>query len=383
MFSECDYQFMAKAIKLAETPVFSPHPNPRVGCVIVTFHKENGQIVGEGFHEFAGGPHAEVNALNDAAERKMDVMGATAYVTLEPCSHHGKTPPCADTLIRAGITRIVIAMLDPNPLVAGTGKAKLENAGIRVDSGLLKAEAESLNKGFIKRMKFGLPWVRSKIAMSLDGRTAMASGESQWITGSEARKDVQRLRVKSDAILTGSGTVLADDPKMTVRDIEELAAESTETMRQPLRVIVDRQLKTRATAAILNQPGDSWIATTQARKQANGESEKFSEKVTVKTYREKASHVDLAELLADLAANQINEVHVEAGAVLNGVLLDEKLIDELVVYMAPTVMGDSARGLFHLPQLQEMSERFHFSTNDVRCVGNDIRLSLTPRYSDK
>jgi len=368
MLSEQDYTFMAKAIQLASTPIFSPHPNPRVGCVIV----KAGKIVGQGFHAYAGGHHAEVNALNNAVDGVDSLKCATVYVTLEPCSHHGKTPPCADALINAKVKRVVIGMLDPNPIVSGSGVTRLKEAGIEVDVGLLQLQAELLNRGFIKRMKFGMPWVRTKIAMSLDGRTAMANGESQWITGAEARQDVQRLRAQSDAILTGSRTVLADDPQMTVRDIDDGAGK----FRQPLRVVVDGQLKTDGTASIFNQSGKTWITTLQ-----NDLAKHFPDNVAVKSYAEKSGYVDLTEVLADLAANEVNEVHVEAGAVLNGVLLAEKLIDELVVYMAPVVMGDMARGLFHLPHLHEMKDRIHFSTNDVRCVGKDIRLIFKPSYS--
>jgi len=364
MFSEQDYMFMAKAIQLASTPIFSPHPNPRVGCVIVKANR----IIGQGFHAYAGGPHAEVNALNDASE---NVNDATAYVTLEPCCHYGKTPPCVDALIQAEVKRVVIAMLDPNPLVAGNGVTGLKEAGIEVETGLLGQQAEQLNRGFIKRMKLGTPWVRSKIAMSIDARTAMANGESQWITGSEARQDVQYFRAQADAILTGSATVLADNPRMTVRDIDDRAGKS----RQPLRVVIDGQLKSDAKATIFNQSGESWIATL-----SDVGVQRFPDNVIVKSYSEKSEHVDLTEVLTDLAANEINEVHVEAGAVLNGVLLTEKLIDELVVYMAPTIMGDMARGLFHLPQLNEMKDRIQFTTTDVRCVGKDIRLTFKPNY---
>ncbi len=365
MFSEQDYTYMAKAIQLASTPIFSPHPNPRVGCVIVKADR----VIGQGFHAYSGGPHAEVNALNNATD---SVKGATVYVTLEPCSHHGKTPPCADALINADVKRVVIAMLDPNPVVSGNGVARLKEAGIEVVSGLLLQQSEQLNRGFIKRMKVGMPWVRTKIAMSIDGRTAMANGESQWITGSEARHDVQRLRAQSDAILTGTGTVLADNPRMNVRDIEDC----TGKFRQPLRIVIDGQLKSDAKAAIFNQSGESWIATL-----SDVGAQQFPDNVIVKSYSEKSEHVDLTEVLTDLAANEINEVHVEAGAVLNGVLLAENLIDELVVYMAPTIMGDMARGLFHLPQLNEMKDRLYFTTTDVRCVGNDIRLSFKPNYN--
>lgn len=355
---------MARAIQLAEKPIFSPHPNPRVGCVIF----KDGFILGEGFHAFAGGPHAEVNALNSLSG---SAEGATAYVTLEPCCYHGKTPPCVEALIAAKVKRVVVAMLDPNPKVSGKGISLLHEAGIEVESGLLQEQAEKLNVGFIKRMKFSKPWVRTKIAMSFDGRTAMLSGESQWITGPDARQNVQLLRARADAILTGSGTVLVDNPKMTVRGIED----SNGKARQPLRVIVDSERKLDRGLEIFQQTGQCLLAVLSSSSKDN-----FSSNVTVKCYSEKAGHVDLNELLDDLASREINEVHVEAGSRLNGALLSSGLIDEIVVYVAPTIMGSEAKGLFDLPGLSEMKDRVQLSIVDTRIVGRDICFKLRPEY---
>jgi len=355
--------YMARAIQLAEKPEFSPHPNPRVGCVIVNDER----VVGEGFHEYAGGPHAEVNALSQAADL---AKGAIVYVTLEPCCFHGRTPPCTDALIKAQVKKVFIAMLDPNPKVAGKGLTLLEQAGIEVQSGLLVEQARLLNKGFIQRMSKGRPWVRCKIAMSLDGRTAMANGESQWISGKAARQDVQRYRAKSDAILTGIGTVLADNPRMTVRGIEALSSKS----RQPLRVIVDSQLKADPELNIFQGLGDVLVATLSDKERS------FQENVRVEQFPSADSGIDLSLLLTSLAKREINEVHVEAGAKLNGALLREGLIDELVIYMASSIMGDSARGLFALQELKSMKDKINLRCADFRQVGEDFRLTMQPEY---
>lgn len=357
---------MARALRLARRGLFSTDPNPRVGCVLV----KHGEVVGEGWHEYAGGPHAEVNALSQAGEQ---ARGATAYVTLEPCCHHGRTPPCTEALLAAGVARVVAAMEDPNPRVGGDGLARLAAAGVAVENGLLEDRAEALNPGFAKRMRLGLPLVRSKLAMSLDGRTAMASGESQWITGPAARRDVQRLRARSSAILTGSGTLLADNPSLTVR-AEELGQAVS---RQPLRVIVDSVLRTPADARLLGLPGKTVIAT------AGGNEER------AQALRAAGAHVirlpdgdgkvDLPALLGYLAAEyEVNEVHVEAGATLNGALLGAGLIDELVLYMAPLLLGDGARGLFRLPGLERMAERVELRIQDMRSVGDDWRITALP-----
>jgi diaminohydroxyphosphoribosylaminopyrimidine deaminase/5-amino-6-(5-phosphoribosylamino)uracil reductase len=364
---------MARAIRLAELGLYTTDPNPRVGCVLV----RDGQVVGEGFHRRAGEPHAERLALAQAGEL---ARGATAYVSLEPCSHFGRTPPCADGLIEAGVARVVAAMADPNPLVAGQGLERLRRADIRVESGLLEGQARALNPGFIKRMQQGLPWLRCKLAMSLDGRTAMASGESQWITGAEARQDVQRWRARSSAILTGSGTVLADDPSLNVR----LSAEQLHPLgpdypvRQPLRVLLDSHLRTPPSARLLDLPGETLIlcadaSTSQAQAQAEALRGAGAEVQQVATSDQ---GLDLGQSLRLLAQRGINEVWVEAGARLSGALLQAGLVDELIIYMAPKLMGDAARGLLHLPGLERMAQCIPLEFADIRRVGRDLRFVI-------
>ena len=363
-----DHTFMARAIQLATKGLYATQPNPRVGCVIVL----GDEIVGEGFHQQAGGPHAEVHALKQAGSK---AKNATAYVSLEPCSHQGKTPPCANALIDAGISRVVCAMQDPNPLVAGQGIKKLQDAGISVDCGILRAEAEALNPGFIKRMKTGMPFVRVKLAMSLDGRTAMSSGESKWITGEAARTDVQRLRARSSVILTGRGTVLADDPSMNVRlCADELG--STIEPHQPLRAIIDGQLKISNESNIFKQHGECVVFTAVDESQA-----KCFTASQVVSLPAATGKVDLVKTLRYLAEQQINEVHVEAGSELCGALLGLHLVDEIVIYMAPHIMGDSAKGLFHLPKLEAMSQRINLEIKEIRQIGKDWRLTVLPEYS--
>lgn len=357
---------MARALTLAERGLYTTAPNPRVGCVIV----KDGEIIAEGWHQRAGQPHAEINALNrlDAS----GAQGADCYITLEPCSHTGRTPPCADALIEAGIKRAYIAMIDPNPLVAGQGVKKLQQAGIEVTTGVLEQQAEDLNRGFCQRMRQKRPYTRSKIAMSLDGRTAMASGESQWITGVEARQDVQKLRAQSGAIVTGIGTVLADDPQMTVRP-EQWYPEG-QALRQPLKVVVDSQFKIASDANILSTDGEVLIATTS-----------HIQREDIASIRLEAvqGHVDLTQLMANLAQRNINDVLIEAGAILNGAMLTAGLIDELVIYMAPKIMGDSAKGLLHLPALQTMAGCMDLTITDIRAVGGDWRITAilhTPQH---
>ncbi|MCW8855342.1 MAG: bifunctional diaminohydroxyphosphoribosylaminopyrimidine deaminase/5-amino-6-(5-phosphoribosylamino)uracil reductase RibD [Gammaproteobacteria bacterium] len=357
---------MARAIQLAKKGLYTTEPNPRVGCVIV---KDN-KIVGEGWHEKAGEGHAEINALQQAGKNAQD---ATVYVTLEPCSHHGKTPPCADALIAAGVKRVIAAMQDPNPLVAGKGLTKLAQAGIEVESDLMEAQAKELNPGFIKRMSQGLPWVRVKLAMSLDGRTAMDSGESKWITGSTAREDVQKLRARSSAILTGIGTVLADNPWMNVRLDEKQLAISSE-VRQPLRVVIDSQLKCPQDADMLDLPGRTVIMTTE---HAQGDMQ--HDNVEVVRLPSANNHVDLQAALSWLAEHDINEVHVEAGSVLSGAFLEADLVDEIIVYMAPHIMGNNAKGLFHLPEMDKMHQRIGLEIKDIRPVGIDWRITAKPK----
>lgn len=360
--SIADQRFVARALQLAERGLFTTDPNPRVGCVLV----KNGEVIGEGWHQRAGEPHAEINALQVAGEQAKD---ATAYITLEPCCHHGRTPPCSVALIAAGVSRVVVAMQDPNPQVAGQGLAQLEKAGIETHSGVMQAQAEALNPGFINRMSQGRPYVRGKLAMSLDGRTAMASGESQWITGTEARQDVQRLRARSSAIVTGIGTVLADAPSLTARVDEEVV--------QPLRVVLDSQLQMPITAKVLTLPGQTLVLTVSNDEQkANALREAGAE---VEVLTENNGRVDLNTVMDCLARRQINEVLVEAGATLCGAFLQAGLFDELVVYMAPMILGNEARGLLNLPGLDKLAQAVKLEIVDVRAVGNDWRLRVKIR----
>lgn len=351
---------MALALQLAARGLYTTDPNPRVGCVIV----RDGEVVGTGWHRRAGEPHAEVYALREAGER---AQGATAYVTLEPCCHHGRTPPCSEALIRAGVARVVAAMEDPNPKVAGSGLAQLQQAGIAVESGLLQAQAEDLNPGFVKRMRHGRPYVRCKLAMSLDGRTAMASGESKWITGEAARRDVQRLRARSSAIMTGIGTVLADDPSLNVR------LDFGQGARQPLRVVLDPRLRMPEHARMLALPGQTLVLTcaddpdAAARLAAAG-----GEVARLPAY---GDGLDLHAVVGHLAERQVNEVLLETGATLAGAMLAAGLIDELVLYVAPHIMGSGARGLFRLPGLERMEDRIELDILDIRAVGRDWRIT--------
>ena len=348
---------MARALQLAARGLFTTTPNPRVGCVIV----KDGRVVGEGWHERAGSPHAEIHALKAAGEA---ARGATVYVTLEPCSHHGRTPPCAEALVNAGVARVVAAMRDPNPLVAGSGIDMLTLAGIAAETGLMEAGARALNPGFISRMTRQRPWLRLKTASTLDGKTALANGASQWITGEAARADVQALRARACAILTGSGTVRADNPRMNVRDLD--------IGRQPLRVIVDSGLRTPADAAVL----PALVACHHADPAARAALEAAGAEVIELPGAE--GRVDLAALLAVLAQRGVNELHVEAGAALNGALLAAGLVDEWVAYLAPMAVGDAARGLFAQPPLASLADAARFRLADVRQLGSDLRLTLLP-----
>jgi diaminohydroxyphosphoribosylaminopyrimidine deaminase / 5-amino-6-(5-phosphoribosylamino)uracil reductase len=361
-----DYRYMARALQLAERGLYTTDPNPRVGCVLV----RDGAIVGEGWHERAGEPHAEIHALREAGER---ARGATAYVTLEPCCHQGRTPPCSEALIAAGVARVVVAMQDPNPRVAGGGLAQLHAAGIATESGLLAAAAEALNPGFVSRMRRHRPYVRCKLAMSLDGRTAMASGESKWITGAAARADVQRLRARSSAILTGAGTVLADDPALTVR-LDERPAQ---LFRQPLRVVLDTHLSMPATARMLKEPGATLVLTASESAGPRAALEQAGAEVLRLPAGDDG--VSLAAVMDELAAREVNEVLLETGAVLAGGMLRAGLIDELIVYMAPVLLGDAARGLLHLPGLDRMDDRVALEIFDVRSVGDDWRITAAIR----
>lgn len=366
-----DEIYMARALMLARRGRFTTSPNPNVGCVIV----RGGEIVGEGFHYRAGEPHAEVHALRMAGEK---ARGATAYVTLEPCSHHGRTPPCCDALIAAGVSRVVAAMQDPNPQVAGRGLNRLREAGIDVSHGLMMSEAEALNRGFLKRMRTGFPWVQLKMGASLDGRTAMASGESQWITSPQARRDVQRLRAQSAAILTSSATVLADNPSLTVRwselDNDTRTLYPQQALRPPVRVVVDSKNRVTPEHRLITQPGETWLARTQA------DAQPWPQDVEQLLLPEHNGRLDLVALMMVLGRRQINSVWVEAGAGLAGAMLQAGLVDELIVYIAPKLLGGDARGLCQLPGLERLAEAPEFTFSDVRRVGTDLRVTLTPAH---
>ena len=361
-FSASDHAHMARALRLAEHGLLTTSPNPRVGCVIV----RDGKIVGEGWHRFAGEPHAEVHALAEAGDK---ARGATAYVTLEPCAHHGRTPPCADALIRAGIRAVASAMQDPNPKVSGRGLEQLRAAGVEVRSGLLEDAARELNIGFVSRMTRSRPWVRLKAAASLDGRTALANGSSQWITGPEARRDGHRWRARSCAILTGIGTVRDDDPQLTVRAIE--------TRRQPLRIVIDARLETPPQARILDG-GGTLIACAQADPRRRAALEARGAEII--ELPNPSGKVDLPRLMRRLAERGINELLAEAGFKLNGSLVREGCVDELVLYLAPSLLGPDALGLFNLPAIESLDAGRKMRFHDVRQIGRDLRL--VTRWAD-
>ncbi|MDH2433852.1 bifunctional diaminohydroxyphosphoribosylaminopyrimidine deaminase/5-amino-6-(5-phosphoribosylamino)uracil reductase RibD [Pokkaliibacter sp. MBI-7] len=373
-WSAADTAYMSRALHLAERGLYSTDPNPRVGCVLV----KDGQVIGEGFHERAGEPHAEVYALRMAGEA---AKGATAYVSLEPCAHHGRTPPCAEGLVRAGVARVVSAMQDPNPLVSGKGHGILASHGIEVSWGLLESQARTLNPGFIKRMSTGLPYVRVKLAMSLDGRTAMASGESQWITGAAARADVQRLRARSSAVVSGIDTVLADNAALTVRLAEAgLDAETCARRgeRQPLRVVLDshQRLAAHPDCRLLQSAGEVVLAHGSAQL-----AEELVTRVQSLSLPRSSTGLDLQTLLRQLAARGCNEVLVEAGATLAGAFVSAGLVDELVIYMAPVLLGSLARPLLNLP-LQQMQEKLRLTIKDMCQVGEDWRITALPQVAD-
>jgi diaminohydroxyphosphoribosylaminopyrimidine deaminase / 5-amino-6-(5-phosphoribosylamino)uracil reductase len=362
MTTALDIEYMARALRLAHSGRNESTPNPSVGCVLVKGDK----VIGEGYTQAGGVPHAEVHAIQSASE---PVDGCIAYVTLEPCSHQGKSPPCSVALIEAGVSRVVVAMTDVNPLVSGQGIKQLRAAGISVDLGVLEAQARAVNPGFNKRMTCGMPRLTAKLAMSLDGRTAMASGQSQWITGPEARDDVQRLRARSCAIVSGVDTVIVDDAALTVRKFGS---------RQPLRMVLDSRLRLPVDAKILQQAGDTCIAYI-------GDDNPLAEPLQ-KAGAELVSmpadngRVDLAAVMKWLAERQCNEVLLECGPRLAGAMLEQQLIDELVVYMAPILMGSNARPLFDLP-LAQMSEKVQLDITEIRAVGDDWRIRIEPRYT--
>ncbi len=364
MFTADDHQFMARALHLAEQGLYSTMPNPRVGCMIV---KDN-KIVGEGAHLKAGEPHAEVFAIRQAGAQ---AKGATAYVTLEPCSHTGRTPPCSQALVSAGVAKVIVAMQDPNPQVSGSGLAHLQSHNIEVAAGLMERQAQELNPGFISRMSRNMPFVRSKIAASLDGKTALKNGESKWITGEAARLDVQYWRARSCAILTGAGTVLADNPRMNVRELS--------IDRQPLKVIVDSQLKTPVDANILHG-GNVLIAFASDRQ---GKAKQLLEAgAELLCIPDKEGKVCLRTLLSHLASQQINEVQCEGGEGLNGALMAQSLIDELLIYYAPKLMGGAAKDMFAMPEFTSMSQAIALDILDMRQIGADIRLRAKVNHVD-
>jgi len=369
MESSVHEYWMAKALQLARKGLYSTHPNPRVGCVIVSA----GEQVAAGFHEFPGGPHAEINAL---VQLGGNAEGCTVYVTLEPCSHTGKTPPCVDALIKARPQTVVIAMQDPNPLVSGHGVEKLQQAGIEVISDVLKSQAMELNAGFVKRMVEQRPFVRLKMAMSLDGRTALANGLSQWITGEEARSDVQFLRARSSAILSSAKTVLADDASLNVR-LDQQQLQQDCAVRQPVRIIIDSQLILTGEEKLFTIDSEIWIFTCSQDEQAIAHFKQYNTRV-YQLSADSSGHIDLIELMQKLAELEINDIHTECGSVLAGALLKNNLVDELVVYMAPSLLGDQAKGLFDLGEISIMSDKFQLDIRDVRCVGNDIKITARP-----
>jgi len=363
---------MARAAQLAERGLYTTDPNPRVGCVLA--HGE--RVVGEGWHRRAGEPHAERVAIDAAGAA---ARGATAYVTLEPCCHHGRTPPCTDALLDAGVSRVVVGMEDPNPIVHGRGLERMRAAGVEVQTGILEGPCRTLNPGFDKRMSAGMPFVRLKLAASLDGRTAMASGESRWITSDAARTDVQWLRARSSAIVTGVGTLLADDPSLNVRLPPALIPALTpdEPVRQPLRVVVDSHLRTPLDARLLRLPGATLIATLSNDPRRIAAATSAGAEVWVGP-ADGSGRVDLEALLRYLAEREINEVLIEAGPTLAGTAVQRRLVDEIVLYLAPHLMGSAARGLFELEGVSRMADRLPLELIDVRAVGPDLRLRVRP-----
>ncbi|OSI13294.1 bifunctional diaminohydroxyphosphoribosylaminopyrimidine deaminase/5-amino-6-(5-phosphoribosylamino)uracil reductase RibD [Neisseria canis] len=362
MFSNTDIRMMQSALTLAWEGRFSTSPNPRVGCVIA----HGDQIVGQGFHIQAGGPHAEVHALNQAGPLARD---ATAYVTLEPCSHYGRTPPCAEALIKAGVKRVVAAMTDPNPLVAGKGLSLLAQAGIETQSGLLEQEARALNRGFLSRIERGKPFIRLKCAASLDGKTALSNGLSQWITGEAARADVQILRAESCAVLTGIGTVLADNPRLNVRAFP--------TLRQPTRIILDSKLQTPSDSSVVRDCGSRTIICTTVSNTQKHTPYLRHRNISVLCLSEKNGHVDLHEMMRQLAQQGIGEVLVEAGAKLNAAFIETGLVDEIVLYQSAKILGNNAKGLFMLPENnQALNQMPDFFPVSAEILGNDIKITL-------
>ncbi|MDT9587220.1 MAG: bifunctional diaminohydroxyphosphoribosylaminopyrimidine deaminase/5-amino-6-(5-phosphoribosylamino)uracil reductase RibD [Candidatus Arsenophonus melophagi] len=364
-----DQQFMRRALSLAKKGRFTTPPNPNVGCVIV----RDNEVLGEGFHYKAGGTHAEIYALQMAGAK---ANGATAYITLEPCSHYGKTPPCADALIRAGIQRVVVAMQDPNPQVAGSGLLKLQHAGIEVIHGLLIDEAEQLNRGFLKRMRTGLPYIQLKLAASIDGRTALASGESKWITSLAARQDVQNFRAQVSAILTTSVTVLADNPNLNVRwtdfskNLKNIYPQNY--LRQPIRIVLDCNNRVQPEHLITRLDGACWLIRPNPITQ---DWDGHVEQIKIPTNE---TGINLVLLMIQLAKRGINSILIESGATLAGALLTLRLVDELIVYIAPKLLGNAARGLINIPELKKLKNAPRFEFVNMKLIGPDMRVTLRP-----
>ena len=366
MADAIDHEHMAHALRLAANGLYDTAPNPTVGCVLV----RDGRVVGTGWTAPAGGPHAEIVALEAAGAA---ARGATAYVTLEPCCHTGRTGPCTRALREAGVSRVVFAGHDPNPRVNGGGAAELAAAGIAGEGGVMARAAEPLNRGFFTRMRTGLPYVRSKLAVSLDGRTALANGESQWITSAAARSDVHRWRARSSAVLTGSGTIVDDDPSLDARR-EEAGIDAALGIKQPLRVVIDARLKMPPGAKTLSRPGEVLVLTTRALDDRQAEALRAGG-ARVERVAGNAEHCDLRAVVERLGSLAINDVWVEAGAGLNGALLREGLIDELIIYTAPKLLGASARGMFEIPALESLADGYGVSFDDVRRIGSDLRIT--------
>jgi len=368
MADAIDHEHMARALQLAANGLYDTAPNPAVGCVLV----KDSRVVGTGWTAPAGGPHAEIVALKAAGAA---ARGATAYVTLEPCCHTGRTGPCTKALIEAGVSRVVFAGDDPNPRVSGGGAAALRAAGIAVEGGVMDVEAEPLNRGFFTRMRRGVPYVRSKLAVSLDGRTALANGMSKWITSPAARSDVHRWRARSSAVLTGSGTIVDDDPSLDARREEAQIADSI-GIKQPLRVVIDARLKMPPRARTLSRPGEVLVLTTRALDDPKAEALRAAG-ARVDRVSGDAEHCDLRAVVEHLGKLEINDVWVEAGAGLNGALLKAGLIDELIIYMAPRVLGGTARGMFEVPALESLADDYRATFDDVRKIGADLRITAS------
>ena len=372
MYHPVDYQHMARAIQLAKRGLYTTHPNPRVGCVLVN----QNEIVGEGFHLKTGEPHAEINALLQAGAR---ARGATAYVSLEPCCHDARTPPCTDALIKAGVQRVIAATEDPNPAVSGKGFSALRSHGIETQSGLLNNEAEALNPGFFKRMRRSLPWVRIKSAISLDGRTALKSGDSHWISSTASRRDVQFLRAKSSAVLTGIETVITDDPSLNVR-LHPNDLGTDQPVRQPIRVVLDSKLRINPGAKLLTIPGECIIFTCVNN--TDKADQLRAHGINVIQVDDHEHKVSLKSAMRSLAELEINEIQVEAGATLTGSFLTAGLVDEIVLYIAGQLLGDQGKGLFSLPNIVSMQDRIELEIKDIRQIDTDLRVISRPKFKE-